>query len=283
MNEIYICESICSWVDLLGYGGPFYSCNWDLSNSVALDNLCRIQKLEPITTSIYIPFGETLFALNDGFIRNFDIPRNNVQSILGWFVDVILKFKAIDEVDKRNGYYGARGVVTYGSRAQYREFDSLGKGDFILTSADKKQEYNKKRIVLTPSELQMNTAFSKAYIIESGGSRKGLINSKLHIDEALLIKLVDIINKIGYDEFGVTYDDKGGSCIYKYSANFSKDEKAFWVNAKSNDSEWVCLRIDFDNVIFYENEAKSLTTHLYTPCKVLDSIYSPDDAGGFDL
>ena len=145
MNEIHIFESICSWVDLLGYGSPFYSCNWDLTNPVALDNLKRIQKLEPITTSIYHPFYETLFALNDGVIRNFDIPPINVNCILGWLIDVIRKFKVINELDIQNGYYGARGVVTYGSRAQYRKLDSLGKGDFIYTSAEMKQEYNKKR------------------------------------------------------------------------------------------------------------------------------------------
>ena len=282
MNEIHIFESICSWVDLLGYGNPFYSCNWDLTNPVALDNLKRIQKLEPITTSIYHPFYETLFALNDGFIRNFDIPPINVNCILGWLIDVIRKFKVINELDIQNGYYGARGVVTYGSRAQYRKLDSLGKGDFIYTSAEMKQEYNKKRIVLTPSELQMNTAFSKAYIIESGGSRKGLKNKKLHVDETLLIKLVDVINKIGYDEFGIT-DGKGEPLVYKYTAQFSRDEKTFWVDVKCNDTEWECLRIDFDNVISYQNEPKALITHLYTPCKVVDAIYSAYDTGEFEL
>ena len=284
MDKICVCESICSWVDLLGYGNAFYSSNWNLKDPVALDNLKRIKKLEVITTSIYSPFYETLFALNDGFIRNFDIPSINVSSILGWFADVMNKFRLINELDIRNGYYGARGVVTCGSRAQYRSLDSLGKGDFIQTSADRKQEYNKKRIVLTPSELQMNTAFSKAYIIESGGHRCGLINNRLHIDEKLLIKLVNVINEIGFDEFGsIESGDRDRPFVNRYTATFCKEDKAFFVKAKHDDFEWICFRIDFDNVIFYQNESKALTTHLYTPCKVRDAIYSAYDVGEFDL
>lgn len=285
MDNIYICESFCAWVDLLGYGSAFYSSNWDIRSPSALNNLKRIQMLEHITTSIRSPLNETLFSLNDGFIRNFDIPKSYVTEILGWLIDVILKFKLINEQDIQNGYYGARGVMAYGSRAQYRQLDSLGKGDFILTSPEKKQEYNKKRIVLTPSELQMNTAFSKAYIIESGGSRSGLKNNKLHIDEKLLIKLAETINAIGSDEFGSIDEDyeKNGPCIYRYKADFFNESKSFIVKANCNGTEWDCFRMDFDNVISYENERQSLTTHLYTPYKVFDSIYSPYDSGEFEL
>ena len=285
MEKIILKNSFCAWIDLLGYGSAFYSSNWDIHSPSALNNLKRIQLLEPITTSIFSPYNETLFSLNDGFIRNFDIPKNNVILILGWFIDVMLKFKGINEADIQNGFYGARGVIAYGSRAQYRQFDSLGKGDFIYTAEETKREYNKKRIVLTPSELQMNTAFSKAYIIESGGSRSGLINNKLHIDEKVLIKLAETINTIGSDEFGLTEEDyvENGPCIYKYTAVFCREAKTFLVKANCNGIEWDCFRMDFDNAILYENERQSLTTHLYTPCKVCDSIYSPHDSGVFEL
>lgn len=285
MDDIYIYESFCAWIDLLGYGSAFYSSNWDIHSPSALNNLKRIQLLEPITTSIYSPFNETLFSLNDGFIRNFDVPKNNVTQILGWLIDVMLKFKAINEIDIQNGYYGARGVIAYGSRAQYRQFDSLGKGDLIYATAEAKREYNKKQIVLTPRELQMNTAFSKAYIIESSGSRNGLKKNKLHIDEKMLIKLAETINAIESDEFGLIEEDyeKNGPCIYKYTASFCSEGKTFLVRANCNDTAWDCFRIDFDNAILYENERQSLTTYLYTPCKVYDSRYSPYDSGILEL
>jgi len=284
-NTYHIYESFCAWIDLLGYGSAFYSSNWDIRSPIALNNLKRIKLLEPITTSIYSPYNETLFSLNDGFIRNFDITKNNVTEILGWFIDVMLKFKGINEADKENGFYGARGVIAHGSRVQYRQFDSLGKGDFIYASEETKRKYNEKRIVLTPSELQMNTAFSKAYIIESGGSQKGLIKNKLHIDEKMLIKLAETINEIGSDEFGLTDEDyeKNVPYIYKYSADFCRDSKTFLVKANCNGTEWDCFRMDFDNVIFYENDPQALTTHLYTPCRVYDSIYSSHDCGDFEL
>lgn len=285
MDNIYhFFESFCVWVDLLGYGKAFYSTNWDIGSPVALKNLERIKLLEPYTTSICNPYNETLFALNDGFIRNFDIVKCRVGWILGWFIDVICKFKTIDENDKRNGFCGVRGVVAYGGRVQYRQIDSLGRGDFICTSEEKKQEYNKKRIVFTPSELQMNTAFSKAFIIESGGSRYGLINSKLHIDEKMLTKLSEIINEIGSDEFLLIGEgSEGGTCIYRYTVDFCRESKTFLVKANCNGTEWDYFRLDFDNVFLYKNEQKSLTTYLYTPCRIFYSTNSPDDYCIWDL
>ncbi len=217
-NTIKIINSFCSWIDLLGYGQPFYDCNWDLHNTIALQNIARLHNIEPIITSISSPYLETLFTLNDGYIRNFDIPCSDACLIMQWLIDVIQNFHLINKMDKENGFYGARGVITYGNRAIYREIDYLGRGDFILTSSERKQEYNKKNVVYTPNELQMNTAFSKAYIIENSGSKSGLKNNKIHIDEHMLEKFVDIINEIKIDTFGVTDDDiaKHGPCQYIY-------------------------------------------------------------------
>ncbi len=146
MEKIKICDSLCAWIDLLGYGSAFYLSGWDLHNPIAYRNIERIQKLEPITTSVRTPLNETLFTLNDGFIRNYDIGMSGIQDILGWLIDVLLKFKSINEFDINNGFYGARGVITYGNRAQYRKFDSVGMGDLIMTSEPKRQKYNSNRV-----------------------------------------------------------------------------------------------------------------------------------------
>ena len=190
MEKIIIKNSFCAWIDLLGYGAAFYQNNWDLHAPEAVNNLYRIKDLEPILHSISNPFCETLFSLNDGIIRNFDIPQNDALLIMQWLVDVLLKFKTLNDRDIHNGFYGGRGVVTYGMRAQYRNFDTIGKGDLIQTSPQKREEYNKTKIIYTPNEMQMNTAFSKAYIIESGGSAKGLKKKRIHLDEKMLDKLV---------------------------------------------------------------------------------------------
>ena len=285
MEKIIIKNSFCAWIDLLGYGAAFYQNYWDLHAPEAVNNLYRIKELEPILHSISNPFCETLFSLNDGIIRNFDIPQNDALLIMQWLVDVLLKFKTLNDRDIHNGFYGGRGVVTYGMRAQYRNFDTIGKGDLIQTSPQKREEYNKTKIIYTPNEMQMNTAFSKAYIIESGGSAKGLKKNRIHLDEKMLDKLVYYINHSGTIEFGQTDEDyeKYGPALFKYNAIFSKSEKTLTVTAHTKDVVWECLRIEFDNVISYENDKQALTTHLFTPKRVVDSLYSPHDTGSLDL
>lgn len=285
MEKIILKNSFCAWIDLLGYGAPFYQNNWDLHTSAAVNNLYRIKKLEPVLHSINNPYCETLFSLNDGIIRNFDIPQNGALLIMQWLVDVLLKFKIVNDLDIDNGFYGSRGVITYGMRAQYRDFDTIGKGELIYTSKEKKEEYNKTKIIYTPNELQMNTAFSKAYIIESGGSSKGLLKNRIHLDEKMLDKFIDCINDIEMDEFGLTDEDykENGPCIYKYKAVFEKSAKKLTVSAQTIDASWDCLRIEFDNIIHYENDIQSLTTMLFTPKKVFESLYSPHDSGELDL
>ena len=105
MEKIIIKNSFCAWIDLLGYGAAFYQNDWDLHAPEAVNNLYRIKELEPILHSISNPFCETLFSLNDGIIRNFDIPQNDALLIMQWLVDVLLKFKTLNDRDIHNGFY----------------------------------------------------------------------------------------------------------------------------------------------------------------------------------
>jgi len=285
MDKIALNNSFCAWIDLLGYGSPFYASNWDLHDSKAIKNLYRLKNLEPVLLSVSNPFRETLFSLNDGIIRNFDISQDEPSLIMQWLVDILLKFKTVNELDIANGFYGCRGVVTYGMRAQYRDIDTIGKGDLIYTSKKRKAEYNKTKIIYTPNELQMNTAFSKAYIIESGGSSKGLLKNKIHLDEKMLDQFVYYINHANPIEYMLTEEDyiKSGPCIHKYNAIFDKNKKLLTVSTQTNNTTWDCLVIEFDNIILYENDKQALTTRLFTPKRVFDSIYSQYDNGDFYL
>ena len=42
MEKIIIKNSFCAWIDLLGYGAPFYQSDWDLFAPEAVNNLYRI-------------------------------------------------------------------------------------------------------------------------------------------------------------------------------------------------------------------------------------------------
>ena len=275
-RDIIIHNSFCAWIDLLGYGQSFYNSGWDLTKEGAIDNLKRIKKLEQEIVQIQNPFSETLFMLNDGVIYNFDIPAINANLIMRWLIGIIQRFNDIDEWDKRNGYYGARGVLAYGQRAQYRKTDTLGRGDYIMTSEKKKESYNKKRIVYTPEELQMNTAFSKSFIIEESGSKYGVKKNKLNITEEVIEKVVESVNRIKTDKFGTIGEDPSEPYImYVYDASF--ENNILSVKATYRDITWVCLEICFEDPIEYINNNQSLCLKLFTPKKITAALYGPSD------
>lgn len=278
-NKIKKYGCFCVWMDLLGYGQPFYNCNWNLNSPEAIENLKRVSELKNLITQIYLPFGETLFTLNDGFVRNFDIPAKNVNVIIGWFIHVLQMFKTINDCDIKNGFCGARAVLSYGERFQYIDHDTVGRDAFILTSETKKKLYAEQKIIYTPRELQMNTAFSKSFIIEESGSKMGVKKNKINIDECMLTKLENVINAIGWDEFGLTEDDykKNGPCIYNYHACFDKEKSEFLVEVVTENIKWVCFKLEFGAVVKYDNEKKSLLTNLYIPSNMEWSLFSPDD------
>ena len=51
-------------------------------------------------------------------------------------------------------------------------------------------------VIYNPKEMQMNTAFSKAYILESGGGKAGLPGNYMYIDKSV----IDAIDKYARDK-----------------------------------------------------------------------------------
>jgi len=206
--RLNLVDNFCIWQDLLGFGQPFYESNWNIKSDLALNNLHRIALLKDNISDITDVFLESIFTLNDGFIRTYVIPNNNVHMMIDWLYNSIRKYKRISDLDIENGYYGLRGVMAYGQRAQYISSDTLGQGEFIQTTDDHKAEYNRKNIIYTPRELQMNTAFSKAYIIEASGSKMGVKGAKLYID-------IEVIR---------TTTSSGGLIVAPYKGAETKDQ-----------------------------------------------------------
>lgn len=286
-NSIKFIENFCLWGDLLGYGKPFYDSKWDLHSKVALHNINRINMLKTETTNICDVFLETIFTLNDGFIRIFDIPSISVMSILRWLNAALLSFHNLNMQDIGNGFFGIRGVLAYGERVQYIHQDSIGRGEFIQTSEAKKVEYNLKKIVYTPGELQMNTAFSKAYIIESSGSKMGIAGNMLYIDVEVIDRIVDLVNEIGRDRILLTDEDekKHGHLHYNYFAKFERGaiSSELLVTVKAIESEWEYFKIVFEKSVYYNNPSKAICTELFVPKIVSSSLYSQHDKQCFEM
>ena len=271
--EIKISECFCAWMDLLGYGQAFYNSNWNLTDSTAIANLQRIKYLENDFTFIGNILYEKIFTLNDGVITNFDMtPGMHPNMLNTWFENIIRKFYTMDGKDRAVGNPGVRGVLTYGQRAQYTDKELLGQDEWVMTSPEKLKMYHENKVLFAPKELQMNTAFSKAYIIESGGSKKGVVKNELNITEEFLHKYVSLINQAGEIEVpGVEEVDQSGqrnllydSYFIQYSAEFD-GENLVIKEALNGEEPKIVYRVRFKTLGQYINEEQALSQTLYAP------------------
>ena len=188
MENIEIKDCLCCWCDLLGYGTPFVESGWELRDQRCKKNYERIEKLRLQFTSTWSAKQVgTKLSFNDGFASTIDITPHNDESYMDTllFIEgVINDFDSLNGTDKRNGFPGARGILALGQRFSY---DSCSHSYNLI---------RKRTTAYYPKEFQMNTAFSKAFIMEESGSRANIKGSNLFIDNAIFEFLKDAAVKI---------------------------------------------------------------------------------------
>jgi len=284
---MYIKETFCLWCDLLGYGKPFIDSGWNLHDKRVIQNIDRINNLEIVFHNINnYPIEKTLI-MNDGFIRNMDIvpiQDGMQQSYLYWFNFILYSFYTLNRIDKQYGFPGARGVLTYGHRFDYMN-NQLTAADIVQTSKENIPKYEKEILVYSPKEFQMNTAFSKAYIMEGAGSRAGIVGSNLYIDIDFLERLRKILEsgKCTYHllidedakrmrEKGYDVDNKGRQIVYLSTDTFEEDEFSIWqVNQKTCGNEKILFKL-WLNKKYIDFRDKGIDTKLFKVIK-----YKPFD------
>lgn len=229
-EKIEIIDCICSWYDLLGYGAPFVEANWNLHDERCKINVDRIENLKMLFHSSWSvePLG-TRLAFNDGFSSTIDVDVSSSEHYkkLLYFLEGIVKdFNSINHYDKKNGFPGIRGIITYGQRFAY---DSCSQSYDV---------FSEKTISYFPTEFQMNTAFSKAFIIEESGNRANITGDNLYFDIAVYKFLEQSAKAIGFrppevfeqeNEFLVKIYDPNGwfadLCVGKNKVVFGKSDK----------------------------------------------------------
>ena len=188
-QNIEIRECLCCWYDLLGYGTPFVNSKWDLHNDECRKNYSRIERLRLQFTSSWSvkPLG-TKLAFNDGFASTIDInpitPETFHDALL-FLEGIITDYGSLNSEDKREGFPGARGIITLGQRFSY---DCCNSSYDLLSN--RTTSYH-------PVEFQMNTAFSKAFLMEESGSRAGITGSNLYIDIEVFHYIAKAAREIG--------------------------------------------------------------------------------------
>lgn len=174
--EYDVIDCACCWYDLLGFGTPFVNAGWNLHREEAGPSIKRIICEADYFSGPYSSSYAKKLHINDGIVNNYDLDKGIADPIKGLLIfleAVITDFMSLNTVDKRNGFPGVRGVITLGHRVIY---DSTNISRLVNKNMD---------MCYHPKEFQMNTAFSKASIVEESGSRSGISGPFLYIDRDL--------------------------------------------------------------------------------------------------
>lgn len=232
MNDSKIVECLCAWYELRGLKNKFIKANWNLRNEISSENIERINCLGRNLLMEFCP-GKTLI-LNEGGIKSLDI--DNQKKDLTQFLNFLSSFlKAFFELNEKDQEIsdGLKGVLTYGHRYEYIDADFMERMD------------NKKKLAYFPREFQMNTAFSKAYIINESKEIEDMDESCLYVDKQVLNKMREITEKFKVDVIEESSDEN----YYYFIVRRWKD---------------IQIRLKFfKNAIEYRNDRMGIDTILY--------------------
>jgi len=187
--------SACCWTDLLGYGTPFYDSNWEPSDKDLNSQANRIANAHLQCYSNLEPTTEFVLTLNDGVVRCCDQERfQHLDFLSMWLRACIWTHNAINKSEKKENLPGARTVLACGKTLKYSHVN-VCIDDFVYnyTKSDPAKLSKIARttgnptVAVNPGPLQMNLAFSKAYLLESWGSKVGIEGPHFFIDESLLL------------------------------------------------------------------------------------------------
>ena len=184
-TEMELTKSICCWYDLLGYGSPFVEASWNLTAPKCKKNLERVMRMGSWRWGcISLIYGPKLL-LNDGVAACIDLHEDvrSVSRALDYLEAMIADYQSLRDIDEREGNPGIRGVISCGDRFDYDSANTT-----VTGSAETITFYH-------PKEFQMNTAFSKAFIIEESGKKAGVAGSNLYIDYDVFELLNSFLSK----------------------------------------------------------------------------------------
>jgi hypothetical protein len=218
--------AVCCWSDLLGLGRPFSEANWSPADdvwSIVSDRLVNAA----IQYSTNLDPAEFALTLNDGFIRTRDEETfSHPDHISMWLRACIYAHNAVFASEHEQGLPGARTVLAAGQTLRYSPA-VITRDDFVYnyTKADaskpssQARQYGDPIVAMNPGPLQMNTAFSKAYILEAAGSDAGLPGPHFYVDESAITWLRAFATRLrpsariiwrengdGFTRFAVSHD-----------------------------------------------------------------------------
>lgn len=212
----------CMWSDLLGFSNIFVKTNWELSKSQMEEIYSRLEAAHSSVLYYSTPFERDLI-LNDGIAKVFH-PKskledcNNILSVSMFIRSCVELHMSISATEHEKGLPGCRSVLAFGENIEYLT-EEVRFDDYVFNYSkpegseisDIARSIGNPIVIYNPKELQMNTAFSKAYILESGGTKSGLPGNFMYIDKSVIDAIGRYSRNKGYhpiwieNEYGLNF------------------------------------------------------------------------------
>ena len=185
-QDLDVFDSFCSFMDLGGYGNGLRASNWDLEKAQQqglIQDLAYFFRMG--AHSIPSPTSEErILVLNDAIARTVD-PAHGVDMLaMTMYVrDLVITHCQI-LYNLRSRGLGIRTVLAGGQRIQYAPHAEPKKASDRVFGDDPDRIFwvEGNTVVYNPYHFQMNTAFSRAFLIESAGHDEGIHPNRIYID-----------------------------------------------------------------------------------------------------
>lgn len=153
-----IYETMTLWMDLLGFRSHLDHDNWDLHQEATLLGMKRIAAFHEASL-LSMNDRYEIVQINDAVVISQDIPSTGTATAVGEFLALVdAAFERAALVDSHVGGAGVRGVVAKGFR-----YNLMGNLGWTPTNSENVRSPN----FFCPRPLMMNTAFGRAYGVES--------------------------------------------------------------------------------------------------------------------
>lgn len=181
----------CTYVDLGGFGSALRESNWDLGLAQAqglVKQLAYFYRLGAV--ALASPSSEErVLVLNDGIARTVDVATGIDMLGLTLYLRDLVTTHCQLLYGLRDSKLGVRTILAGGHRIQcapHTEPHKAAEKD-VDAIDDSRVFWNPgAEVIYNPFHFQMNTAFSRAYLIEKAGEKQGIMRGRVYLDSQWL-------------------------------------------------------------------------------------------------
>jgi len=195
-QKLKISSCIATWTDVCGFGNLLQKNNWDLNKLQDNRIVHLLNEVYTIAGRVFLPNvaplpSDRIIVLNGGIAKSVDLEYRsylNGYVFLFFIRDTIINHHILLKITKRFRV-GIRTILAGGERIQYSPEKITGQS--ILYYDEKNISEHGKKILDTqflynPAEFQMNTAFAKAFTIDTLGTKEGIVVNGLFIEKTFM-------------------------------------------------------------------------------------------------